>query len=191
MVLKDILAISGQSGLYKFIAQAKNAIIIEHLETRKRSSAFGSAKVSSLEEISVFTENEDMSLGKVFDLIYEKENGGAAIDYRSDPDKLKTYFGEIVPEYDRERVYNSDIRKIIHWYNILHTQNLLVPDAPEEPEKEKAKESEPVKKSKPEEKDTQVIETVKKKEPAAGKKKSPGEKKAPAKKEPTGPGKAE
>ncbi len=191
MVLKDILAISGQSGLYKFIAQGKNAIIIEHLETKKRSSAFGSAKVSSLEEISVFTENEDMSLGKVFDLIYEKENGGAAIDYRSDPVKLKTYFGEIVPEYNRERVYKSDIRKIIQWYNILHTQNLLVPDAPEEPEKEKAKESEPVKKSKPEKKDTQVKETVKKKEPAAGKKKSPGEKKAPAKKKPTGPGKAE
>ena len=191
MVLKDILAISGQSGLYKFIAQGKNAIIIEHLETKKRSSAFGSAKVSSLEEISVFTENEDMSLGKVFDLIYEKENGGAAIDYKSDPDKLKTYFGEIVPEYDRERVYNSDIRKIIQWYNLLHTLNLLVPDAPEESKKVKAKESEPVKESKPEKKGTQVKETVKKKEPAAGKKKSPGEKKAPAKKKPSGPGKAE
>jgi len=191
MVLKDILAISGQPGLYKFIAQGKNAIIIEHLETKKRSSAFGSAKVSSLEEISVFTENEDMSLGKVFDLIYEKENGGSAIDYKSNPDKLKTYFGEIVPEYDRERVYNSDIRKIIQWYNILHTLNLLIADAPEESEKEKTKESEPVKEAKPEKKGKQVKETVKKKEPAAGKKKSPGEKKAPAKKKPSGPGKAE
>ena len=191
MVLKDILAISGQSGLYKFIAQGKNAIIIEHLETKKRSSAFGSAKVSSLEEISVFTENEDMSLGKVFDLIYEKENGGAAIDYKTEPDKLKTYFGEIIPEYDRERVYNSDIRKIIQWYNLLHTLNLLVPDAPEESEKAKAKESEPVKESKSGKKSTQVKETVKKKETAAGKKKSPGEKKAPVKKKPSGPGKAE
>jgi len=191
MVLKDILAISGQPGLYKFIAQGKNAVIIEHLETKKRSSAFGSAKVSSLEEISVFTENEDMSLGKVFNLIFEKENGGAAIDYKSNPDKLKTYFREIVPEYDRNRVYNSDIRKIIQWYNILHTLNLLVPDAPEESEKEKTKESEPVKEAEPEKKGKQVKETVKKKEPAAGKKKSPGEKKAPAKKKPTGPGKAE
>jgi len=169
MVLKDILAISGQPGLYKFIAQGKNAIIIEHLETKKRSSAFGSAKVSSLDEISVFTENEDMSLGKVFDLIYEKENGGVAIDYKSDPDKLKTYFGEIVPEYDRERVYNSDIRKIIQWYNTLHTLNLLVPDAPEESEKEKAKESEPVKESKSGKKSTQVKETVKKKPSGPGK----------------------
>ncbi len=191
MVLKDILAISGQPGLYKFIAQGKNAVIIEHLETKKRSSAFGSAKVSSLEEISVFTENEDMSLGKVFNLIFEKENGGAAIDYKSNPDKLKTYFREIVPEYDRNRVYNSDIRKIIQWYNILHTLNLLVPDAPEESEKEKTKESEPVKEAEPEKKGKQVKETVKKKEPAAGKKKSPGEKKAPAKKKPSVPGKAD
>ncbi len=85
MVLKDIMAISGEPGLFKFIAQGKNAIIVEHLETKKRSSAFGSAKVSSLEEISVFTEKEDMPLAKVFDLIFEKEKGGPAIDYKADP----------------------------------------------------------------------------------------------------------
>ena len=140
MVLKDILAISGQPGLYKFIAQGKNAIVIEHLETKKRSSAFGTAKVSSLEEISVFTEDEDLPLGKIFDLIYEKESGGVTIDYKSDPEKLKTYFSEIVPEYDRNRVYNSDIRKIIQWYNILHSLDMLVPD-PEESEVEKEPET--------------------------------------------------
>jgi hypothetical protein len=70
MVLKDILAISGEPGLFKFIAQGKNAMIVEHLETKRRSSAFGSAKVSSLEEISVYTEKEDMPLGKVFDIIF-------------------------------------------------------------------------------------------------------------------------
>ena len=83
MVLKDILAISGEPGLFKFIAQGKNAIIVEHLETGKRSSAFSSAKVSSLEDISVFTENEDLPLGKVFDKIFEKESGGPAIDSKS------------------------------------------------------------------------------------------------------------
>ncbi len=72
MVLKDIMAISGEPGLFKFIAQGKNAIIVEHLETKKRSSAFGSAKVSSLEDISIFTEKEDMPLGKVFDLYPRK-----------------------------------------------------------------------------------------------------------------------
>lgn len=92
MILKDILAISGEPGLFKFIAQAKNAIIVEHLETKKRSSAYSSAKVSSLEDIAIFTEKEDMPLGKVFDLIFEKENGGPAIDSKADAGKLKTWF---------------------------------------------------------------------------------------------------
>ncbi len=101
MVLKDILAISGEPGLFKFIAQGKNAMIVEHLETKKRSSAYGSAKVSSLEDIAIFTETEDMPLGKVFDLIYEKENGGPAIDSKSDNDKLKAWFAEVLPEYSQ------------------------------------------------------------------------------------------
>ena len=135
MVLKDILAISGESGLFKFIAQGKNAIIVEHLETKKRSSAFASAKVSSLDEISVFTDEEDMPLGKIFDLIYEKEKGGPAIDFKSDSEKLKAWFAEVLPQYDRGRVYVSDIRKMAHWYNILHALKLLVKEEPEKPEK--------------------------------------------------------
>jgi len=150
MVLKDIMAISGEPGLFKFIAQGKNAIIVEHLETKRRSSAFGSAKVSSLEEISVFTEKEDMPLGKVFDLISEKEKGGPAIDYKSEPEKLKEYLKEVLPEYDREKVYVSDIKKIVHWYNILHALNLLVKEEPEKPAgKEDAVKTEPVKEEKP------------------------------------------
>lgn len=133
MVLKDIMAISGESGLFKFIAQGKNSIIVEHLETKKRSSAFGSAKVSSLEEISIFTEKEDMALSKVFDLIYEKEKGGPAIDFKSDPEKLKAYLNEVLPEYDKNKVYISDIKKLIHWYNILQGLNLLVKEEPEKP----------------------------------------------------------
>lgn len=146
MVLKDILAISGEPGLFKFIAQGKNAIIVEHVETGKRSSAFSSAKVSSLEDISVFTESEDLPLGKVFDRIYEKESGGPAIDSKSDSDKLREYFGEIVPDYAKERVYLSDIKKIILWYNLLHQKNMLLK---EEPEKEEVKEEEPAEAEKP------------------------------------------
>ncbi len=149
MVLKDILAISGESGLFKFIAQGKNAIIVEHLETKKRSSAFASAKVSSLDEISVFTEEEDMPLGKVFDLIHEKENGGSAIDFKSDPEKLKTWFAEVLPQYDREKVYSSDIRKLIHWYNILHSLNLLVKEEPEKPAATETKDEPAAEKSEP------------------------------------------
>jgi len=130
MILKDILSISGEPGLFRFIAQGKNAIIIEHLETKKRSSAYGSAKVSSLEDIAIFTEKEDMPLGKVFDLIYEKESGGPAVDSKVDTTKLKSWFEEILPEYSKDKVYTSDIKKVALWYNILHKLNLLIKEEP-------------------------------------------------------------
>ena len=140
MILKDILAISGEPGLFKFIAQGKNAIIVEHLETKKRSSAYGSAKVSSLEDIAIFTDKEDMPLGKVFDLIHEKENGGPAIDSKSDTIKLKAWFEGIIPDYSKDKVYTSDIKKVAQWYNILHTLNLLVKEEPEKASEEKESE---------------------------------------------------
>lgn len=131
MVLKDILSISGEPGLFKFVAQGKNAMIVEHVETGKRSSAFSSAKVSSLEDISVFTENEDLPLGKVFDRIFEKESGGQAIDPKIESEKLKKYFEELIPDYSREKVYSSDIKKIILWYNLLQKKGMLVKEEPE------------------------------------------------------------
>jgi hypothetical protein len=161
MILKDILSISGEPGLFKFIAQGKNAIIVEHLETKKRSSAYSSAKVSSLEDIAIFTDKEDMPLGKAFDLIFEKENGGLAIDSKSQPEKLKTWFEGILPEYSKDKVYISDIKKLASWYNLLHNLNLLVKVEPESAEKEekapkgkapkakKAASSEPKKKAAP------------------------------------------
>jgi hypothetical protein len=131
MILKDILAISGEPGLFKFIAQGKNAIIVEHLETKKRSSAYGSAKVSSLDDIAIFTEKEDMPLGKVFNIIYEKENGGPVPDSKGDINALKKWFEGVLPEYSKDKVYTSDIRKVALWYNILHKLNLLVKEEPE------------------------------------------------------------
>jgi len=139
MVLKDILSISGEPGLFKFIAQGKNAIIVENIETGKRSSAFSSAKVSSLEDISIFTDSEDLALGKVFDLIYDKETGGPAIESKSNPEMLKKYFGEIVPEYSKDRVYTSDIKKVISWYNILQKNNMLVKEEPEKTDEKEEK----------------------------------------------------
>ncbi len=125
MVLKDLMAIAGSPGLYKFIAQGKNAVIVENLETAKRTSAHGAAKISSLEDIAVFTETEEMPLAEVFDKIYEKEEGAESINHKSSPDELKSYFNELLPDYDRDRVYVSDIKKIIQWYNILHSLNML------------------------------------------------------------------
>jgi hypothetical protein len=130
MVLKDILAISGEPGLFRFIAQGKNSIIVEHLETLKRSSAHASAKVSSLEDIAIFTEKEDVPLGKVFDIIYEKTSGEVAIDSKVDGSVLKSWFEEILPDYSRDKVYVSDMKKVALWYNILHRLNMLVKEEP-------------------------------------------------------------
>lgn len=139
MVLKDIMAISGEAGLFRFLAQGKNSIIVEHLETRKRSSAYGSSRVSSLEDIAIFTDSEDMPLGKVFDIIHEKTNGGLAPDHKSDPAKLTAWFSEILPDYSRNKVYVSDIKKVAQWYNILHNLGLLVKEEPKEEEKDAEK----------------------------------------------------
>ena len=171
MNLKDILSISGEPGLFRFVAQGRNAIIVEHLETKKRRTAAGSAKVSSLEDISIFTDKEDLPLGKVFDLIYEKENGGLAIDSKSEAIKLKAYFEEILPEYDKDRVYVSDMKKVVLWYNILQKLGQLVKDEPE-PDKETEKEAEPEPKA---EKKTKTSTPIKPKTKSAGK---PGSKSA-------------
>lgn len=132
MKLKDILSISGEGGLFKFIAQGKNSIIVEHLETKKRSAAHGTAKVSSLEDISIFTDSEDLSLSIVFDKIHEKEDGGTAIDHKVSAKELKVYFEEVLPDYDRDRVYVSDIKKLLNWYNILHELDMLIPGTDDE-----------------------------------------------------------
>jgi hypothetical protein len=126
MNLKDILAISGEGTLFKFIAQGKNAVIVENLETGRRFSAGAQSRVSALDEISIFTTGEDMPLGKVMDLLWEKENGGEVISHRLPDNELKEYFAAVMPDYDRERVYTSDIKKVLNWYNILHRLSMLV-----------------------------------------------------------------
>lgn len=172
MNLKDILAISGEGTLFKFIAQGKNAVIVENLETGRRISAGGTAKVSALDEIAIFTTGEDMPLGKVMDLIWDKENGGETISHKLPDGDLKKYFAETLPDFDQNRVYSSDIRKVLHWYNILHKLNLLVKE--EEKKEEAAPEAgtDPVT-EKPEKK--KAKKTAEKapaaKKPAAGKKK--------------------
>ncbi|HUX97805.1 MAG TPA: DUF5606 domain-containing protein [Bacteroidales bacterium] len=164
MILKDIIAISGEPGLFRFIAQGKNSIIVEHLETLKRSSAFGSSKVSSLEDIAIFTEKEDMPLSKVFDLIWDKSDGGLTIDGKVDGTMLKKWFEEILPDYDRDKVYTSDLKKVAIWYNTLHKLNLLVK---EEAEEKKTEEDE--KKSEKKVEKAPAAPAKKKKKPAVPK----------------------
>ncbi len=135
MELKDILAISGQGGLFKFISQGRNGIIVEHFETKKRTNASATAKISALEDIAIYTFEEDKPLSDIYRAIYNKENGGPTISHKSSANELKKYFSEIVPEYDDERVYVSDIKKVFNWYNLLHKMNMLVLKEDEQEEK--------------------------------------------------------
>lgn len=124
-MLKGILAISGQPGLFKMITESKNSIIVESLDTGKRMPAYSTSKISALEDIAIYTETEDVPLKDVFKAINEKENGGIAISHKASGNELKKYFGEVLPDYDRDRVYVSDIKKVIQWYNILHEKEML------------------------------------------------------------------
>ena len=117
-----ILAISGKPGLYKLISRAKNSLIVEALdETKKRFPTFGTDRIISLGDIAMFTETEDIALYKVLNAIKELEQGKTvSIDYKKASGKeLQDYFTKVLPEWDRDRVHNSDIKKLLQWYNIL------------------------------------------------------------------------
>ena len=124
-MLKGILAISGQSGLFRVLSEGKNNVIVESLLTGKRSTVYTDAKMSALEDIAIFTTNEDLPLRKVFKKIADKEIGGDPIDVKKSPEELKKYFAEVLPDYDKDRVYFSDIKKVISWYNLLQDKGML------------------------------------------------------------------
>jgi hypothetical protein len=138
-MLKDILSISGHGGLFQFISQGRHGIIVESLETKKRMNASATTKISALEDIAIFTDTEDVALKDVFKAIYEKEDGGETISHKSSADELKSYFEEILPDYDRDRVYVSDIKKVFQWYNQLHKLEMLNFDEEEEAKEEDKK----------------------------------------------------
>jgi len=141
MDLKDIMSISGKGGLFKSIAQTKNGVIVESLVDKKRFPVYVSDKASALEDISIFTKDKDIPLKDVMDLIFKKESGGPCIDAKLDDAKLKKYFEEVLPDYDKERVYASDIRKLFTWYNLLQSMGLL---KMEEEKKDEIPETKPV-----------------------------------------------
>ena len=119
MELKDILAISGQPGLYRYVAQSHTGVIVESLLDGKRSNVSATSRVSALTEISMFTEGEDIALADVFTKMYAYTGGKQAISHKESNDRLKEFFGTVLPDYDKERVHVSDIKKAISWFNIL------------------------------------------------------------------------
>ncbi len=137
-MLKEILSISGKPGLQKLVSNSSNAIIVESLIDGKRFPAYSNSKIIALEDISIYTEEEDMPLKEVFKRIYTKENGQSALSHKESSEKIIAYFNEIVPEYDKDRVYTSDMKKIIQWYNLLTEKGML--NFSEEESKEENKE---------------------------------------------------
>ena len=119
-MLKKIVSISGKPGLYLVISSGKNMLIVESLTDKKRIPAYTSDKVVSLGDVSMFTMGEDKPLAEILEAMKAKENGAeASVDPKADTEALRAYFAEIVPDFDRERVYPTDIKKLIQWYNLL------------------------------------------------------------------------
>ena len=144
MNLTGIISISGKAGLFKVVGQSKNSIIVESINDGKRMPAYASNRISALEDISIYTIEEDVPLREVYEKIFEKEQGKEAPPHKEDIDILRTYLESILPDYDKDKVYDSDLRKLFQWYNILHKAGLLESEEEEEESKEeKPKEEKP------------------------------------------------
>ncbi|MDR0193954.1 MAG: DUF5606 domain-containing protein [Myroides sp.] len=125
MSLEKVLAISGKPGLYELLVQTRTGFIAESLADGKKSTVGLRNNVSLLSEISIYTYSDEVKLFEVFKNIATKENNGEAISHKEDNPTLVAYFREVLPEFDEERVYVSDIKKVLNWYNILQKRGLI------------------------------------------------------------------
>ncbi|MBQ0786430.1 MAG: DUF5606 domain-containing protein [Oceanihabitans sp.] len=126
MSLDKVLSISGKPGLYKLVAQTRGGFIAESLLDKKKISVNMQHNVSILSEIAIYTLQEELPLREVLNKIKTKENGKpTSVSHKESKDKLEEYFFEVLPDYDEDRVYASDIKKIIQWYNLLEKHNML------------------------------------------------------------------
>ncbi|MDD2437929.1 MAG: DUF5606 domain-containing protein [Massilibacteroides sp.] len=143
-MLKTILSVSGKPGLYRLVSHTKNMLIIESLVDKKRIPAYAKDKVISLGDIAIYTDSTEVPLYEVLTKLKEKENGEKSSLQlsKASPEELRQYFAEILPDYDRERVYPSDIKKLISWYNILNEAGItdFTPENTEDTEEEDKKE---------------------------------------------------
>lgn len=119
MSLEKILSISGKPGLYQLKTQTRTGLLAESLADGKKITVSTRQNVSLLSEIAIYTLTEEVPLGQVFTKISEKEGGKEAISHKSTRDELEEYFFEVLPDYDEDRVYPSDIKKVVQWYNLL------------------------------------------------------------------------
>ena len=125
MTLEKILAISGKPGLYVLKVQTRTGFVAESLLDGKKITVNLKSNVSLLSEISIYTYEGEKPLAEIMQKIADKENKGPAISHKEDNAKLTAYFKEILPDYDEERVYPSDIKKVLNWYNMLQAKGLV------------------------------------------------------------------
>ena len=125
MNLEGIINVAGKPGLYKVVSQGNNTVIVESLTDKKRAPLYSHNQANTLEEIGIYTYNDTKPLSEIFDDIAKKENCKQAISHKSSTIELNTYFREILTDYDEERVYISDIKKVIQWYNALQKAGLI------------------------------------------------------------------
>jgi len=141
MDLSEYYSIPGKPGVFKMLSQSKNSAVMESLIDGKRLPVFTSDKISSLEEIGMFTNGDDIPLKTVFQNIFREENGTeASVSSKADNKALQAYFSKVLPDWDQDRVYVSDIKKVIVWYNLLVEKNLI--SLEEEPKSEESQTSE-------------------------------------------------
>ena len=129
MSIKKILSVSGKPGLYELKIQTRTGFVAESLLDGKKITVGMRANVSLLSEIAVYTYTEEIRLAEVLIAIATKENNGPALSHNEDDAKLKAYFREVLPEFDEDRVYTSDIKKILNWYNLLQPKGFVSVEA--------------------------------------------------------------
>ena len=139
MNLEGIISITAKPGLFKIISQGNNVVIVENLEDKKRMPMTARYQANSLDEIGIYTIEDTTPLSNIFDIIAKKENAKQSISHRADKEDLIKYFEDILPNYDVERVYISDIKKVIQWYNTMQAAGLIkLAQAEKEPTRKKA-----------------------------------------------------
>lgn len=137
MDISGIFSISGKPGLFKLIAQSRSGVIVEGLDDNKRFHAPATARISGLEDISIYTTEEDMPLAEALGLIYKATDGKALeFTYKDDKNEIITFFEKAIENYDSERVYFSDIKKLLKWYNVLLAAGILNSETKEESKEE-------------------------------------------------------
>lgn len=141
-MFERILTVSGKPGLYRLLSSGRNMFIVEAIDaSHKRMPVYNSDKVVMLDDIAIYTDTEEVPLRNVFAAIYEKEQAVLSFDIKSStPEELVEYFATIMPDYDRERVYLTHIKKIYSWYNILVANGVTEFTVPESQDEDGAAE---------------------------------------------------